>query len=123
VYASILSSSAVNTALFSFATMLFTLCSLFTLLLQPFKPEFSHHATISAAYFLLFAMFLVSCRGIELSATQAENIYLFICVLSGCIPLLYMMIVTLHWMWRHKKFVFELPKKCHHKAKGYIILP
>ncbi len=97
----------------------------FSLLLinfQPFKENFTHFSDINTICILLLAMFYVSIMGLSVSEQKNIPVSYFFFVVSAIIailPLLYITVVNLHWLYIHRKFGLELIRRVIAWRQGY----
>ena len=76
--------------------------------LDPFKEE--RYTVTNAVFFLLLALCFVSIAGFSQAKHKMAMVPLIICAMAmaGFLPLLYVSVLTLHWMYRHRKFGLRL---------------
>ena len=118
----IISIFVTGSSYFPIGSIILTLFGFSLVILQPFKAKFSHFSTINAIYMLFLALFYSSMTGVELSSTKYFNftqVFYSISLISGILPLLYVSLITLKWIIRHRKFGFEVFRRLQATRHGY----
>ena len=102
---------------FPIGCIAFILLALLIYLTNPFKAKVSHYTDIYTMYMLFLVIYCSSLIG-----TQYISLYFVFLYLSSflsCLPLLYVSIITLQWMVRHRKFGLEAFRRWHVGRQGY----
>ena len=98
----------------------FTLLALLIYLTSPFKARVGHYTDIHTMYILLLTIFYSSVIGIQfISIGFFAFAFLYLSSFLACLPLLYVSIITLQWMVRHRKFGFEVFRRWQVGRQGY----
>ena len=116
---------ATGSAYFPISTISLTIYILLLVVVQPFKAKFSHYSIITAIYMLLLALVFASMSGNELASIRYYPflwLYYVITLISGILPLLYVSLITLKWIIRHRKFGFEVFRRWQATRHGYELL-
>ena len=114
--------SLVLVCIFTFSSLYFVISSvilvIFIILLvnvEPFKANLRHYSVINTTYFLYLALSYVSVLGIDIASFHMHDTVLFffyvLFIIFGVLPLLYVSVVILYWVFSHRKFGFELIRK------------
>ena len=78
---------------------------------EPFKDAVRHYGEVSAVFTLLLGMLLIASIGKDL-ATQGQNYkvmpFIFLGSLSLVAPLVYISVIILYWLFRHRRFGLQL---------------
>ena len=106
---------------FPVGSIILTLFALLLVIVQPFKAKFSHYSSINATYALFIALFYAAMTEIALS--NHAWIFLTISFTIVLLPLLYVSLITLKWIIRHRKFGFEVFRRWQATRHGYEQLP
>ena len=107
---------------FPVGSIILAIFALSLIVVQPFKAKFSHYSTNNAIYTLFIALFYSAITGIELSSTKYSNhtwIFLIISFTIVLLPPLYVSLITLKWIIRHRKFGFEVFRRWQATRHGY----
>ena len=109
-------------AFFIFIAFSLVLFAILLVNFQPFKKNFEQFAEINTVCLLLLSMAYISIMG--LSVSQAMDLpiaFLFYIVggIVGILPLLYITVIIIHWMYSHRKFGLELIRRLNAWKRGY----
>ena len=84
-----------------FSAIFYMLLVLLIVNIQPFKPQKSHYSEINATFFAFLSIVMITICGLDNAAIKAQQFVLFFFLLaciSGFIPLLYLLVLTFHWI-------------------------
>ena len=97
-----------------------TLVALLVYLVNPFKARVSHYTDINTKYVILLTMFYLSLMGTQFTSISIfVSVLIFVSQFLACLPLLYVFIITLQWMVRHRRFGLEVFRRWHVGRQGY----
>ena len=103
-------------------------CAITVILLvnfEPFKDAVRHYGEVSAVFTLLLGMLLIAIIGKDL-ATQGQNYkvmpFIFLGSLSLVAPLVYISVIILYWLFRHRRFGLQLIQRVCARRRGYQTL-
>ena len=116
---------ATGSSFFPIGSMILILMAFSLVAIQPFKAKFSHYSTINTIYIVLLALVCASMTGIELAGSKyydCTRLFQAISYISGILPLLYVSLITLKWIIRHRKFGFEVFRRWQARRHGYELL-
>ena len=116
-----LSVVAPDSSYFPIGCIAFTLLALMIYLTNPFKAKVGHYTDLNTMHVLFFAIFYSSLIGTQLISVGVFS-YIVLANLSSflvCLPLLYVSIITLQWMVRHRKFGLEVFRRWQVARQGY----
>lgn len=109
-----------NSLYFAIGSLILTILALLIVIVQPFKSKVKHYTDINAMFVFYIALMYFSILGIEVTDTKNSPLS-WVCYVFGTIfgllPLVYMAVITLMWMYRHRTFVFRKLRK-----PGYILI-
>ena len=100
--------------LVSFAILMINIC--------PFKTNFSHYTDINVIFIILLASCYVTVVGINDASFRSHDMIWIIYVLAltfGILPLLFISVIILYWIFKHRKFGFELIQRMCALRQGY----
>ena len=115
---------------FPTATIVLVLVSLLFITVQPFKNNTSHFTTINALFVLLLAL-LFTCYivGTETTATVSPSewqplipLFFVVAITTVVLPLLYISVIVLHWMYSQRKFGTDVIAKLRAWRNGYDVI-
>ncbi len=108
------------------STLTLTLHSTLVVMVQPFKPALAHFTLINVVFLQFMVLQLVLNVVMVLAATLSDPylhvLYTFMAILA-CIPLLYATISISHWVYKHRKFSWEVRRRLGAWRRGYARLP
>ena len=97
-----------------------TLLALSVYLVNPFKARVGHYTDINTKYVILLTMLYLSLMGTQFTSISIfVSVFLFVSQFLAFLPLLYVFIITLQWMVRHRRFGFEVFRRWHVGRQGY----
>ena len=115
-----------SAAYFKTAAMVLAVVALLFVMVQPFKENTHHFATINAFFVLLLALLhtsFIGAIGAAFSAWQSlKALYLVVTTLTLVFPLLYISAIVLHWMYSQRKFGTDVMARIRSWRNGYDIL-
>ena len=114
-----------NVVFFPFAAMAMVLLSLLIVIIQPFKHNLEYHSTVNAIFTLLLALLFTTYLGNEIADEHSPTLsmlYLGIAVLIAIAPLVYISVIVLNWLHKHRMFGIALVKGFTAWRRGYSTL-
>ena len=114
-----------NSMFFPMAAMLMAVIAILLITLEPFKTRVGRYSDTNALFVLLLGLWYVTILGVNHSAIrQPDLVYVFAaCTFAvALLPLFYMSVIVLHWLYSHRKFGRDLLEKYHAWRRGYEIL-
>ena len=107
---------------FPVGCIIFTLSALLVYIVRPFKV--SIYTDILTAYILLILIFFSSLIGTQFTSVGVFSFMVFfgLSAFFACLPLLYVSIITLQWMVRHRRFGLEVFRRWQVGRQGYYHL-
>jgi len=108
---------------FPLLSMVLVLSAIAVIVLEPFKIELSHFSNQLVIFILCLVSFILCIMGGTLFLTfvsvRTSNIVIFSFLLSvvAVVPLLYISVLIVAWLIRHRKFGFEIVKRI--QARGF----
>ena len=117
---------AESAAYFKAATMILAVVALLFVMVQPFKENTHHFATINAFFVLLLALLhtsFIGAIGASFSVWRSlKALYLVVTTLTLVFPLLYISAIVLHWMYSQRKFGTDVIARIRSWRNGYDML-
>ena len=119
--------ATLNEVGFPLLSMVLVLSAIAVITLEPFKSGLSHFSNQLVIFILFLVSFILCIMGGTLYVTvvsvRTSNIVIFSFLLSvvGIVPLLYISILILAWLMRHRKFGFEIAKRIREKGFRYSL--
>ena len=113
---------ATGSSVYPLGSIILTVYVLSLVVIKPFKAKFSHYSNIHATYFLFIALILGCLGGFDRNSTDFYGMsWLIFIILStfGCLPLLFVSIITLQWVVRHRRFGLEVFRRWQINSQGY----
>ena len=102
-----------------FGLMCLILLAILMINIRPFKADFTD---INAIFIILLALFFVTVIGINIVSVKMENmdmIFYAIAASFSILPLLYVSVIVLYWIFSRRKFGFELIGRLRALSQGY----
>ena len=123
----LIGSFTLTAAFFPLATLILVLLCLILIVIQPFKDSMHHIASINSFFILLLACLYANLTGIIVSDASTYSKYISkmmygLAVIITVIPLLYVSVLSLLWMYKHRRFGIDWLKHLHVWKQGYQIL-
>ena len=91
---------------------------------QPFKPEVSHYNVSNSILFLFLCLFMISACGYNISVFLVPHLALLfasITVLLGVVPVFYIAVIMLIWIYKHRTFGCNLVQQLRAWKAGYRV--
>ena len=116
--------STLNTLYFPYAAILLVIIAIIVIAVDPFKAHLSHLSSIMAFFILFIAGSYVGTIGLIMAETRnglvvtISVLYSFV-VLVAVLPVLYISLLILHWLFSHKKFCLDLIRRVNSWRQGY----
>ena len=88
--------------------------------LEPFKEN--HHTITNGVFTVAVALSYTTAAGLGMTNYNMSWSLLCVVTLSFVLPLLYVTALTLHWMYRHRKFGLRIFNRLHWQRQGYNIM-
>ena len=111
-----------NAMFFIYGSMCLVLFAILMMNIHPFKSDFSHYTDINVIFITLLASWSVTVTGIDIASFKSHDVNWVFYVLTltfGILPLLYIPVIILYWIFKHKKFGFELIRRMRALRQGY----
>jgi hypothetical protein len=111
-----------NTVFFPICSMLLVVTAVLLILVQPFKRDVSYLSNVATIFLLLLATWFALITSIVTAMTKGKGLVTPLLLLSlaiGTQPLVYMSVLILHWMYRHKKFGIQIFQTIAAWKRGY----
>ena len=112
-----------NSMYFIMGSMCLVLFAILMMNIRPFKTDFSHYTDINVIFIILLASCYVTVVGInDASFRSHDNMIWIIYVLAltfGILPLLFISVIILYWIFKRRKFGFELIQRMRALRQGY----
>ena len=102
---------SLDSSFFPIASILYALLAAALIGIQPFKTSTSHYTAINAIFVLLISLLYVSLTGMikaDINMPRLSKCFAFVALISAILPLLYISVIILHWMYSHRKFGLQL---------------
>ena len=90
--------------------------------IQPFKESVRYYYATNAMFMLLIILFCVCVIGEDLASITKQEMtwpFVFIVIFSVSLPLVYMTVIIVCWVYKHRKFSLELIQRVHAWRNGY----
>ncbi len=116
-----------NGVFFPLATILLTLVLIFVVQLEPLKTNMNHASIVNIVSLLFLALFYASLTGIMVCDSKASTAYI-LKIMYGFVvfitvsPLVYISVLSLFWINRHKRFGLEFLRRLRYSRQGYQAL-
>ena len=111
-----------NSMYYITGSMCLVLFAILMINIRPFKTDFSHYTDINAVFIILLASWTVTVTGIDIASFKSQDMFRIFYIFSltfGILPLLYISVIILYWIFKHRKFVFELIQRMCALRRGY----
>ena len=122
VLAFLIFASSPTAVFFIFLTMLHLIFIIVLVIVQPYKPNFSHYMLINVTLFLLLALFLIAIVGVNVAAIKDPR-FILTCVvlvlLITMVILLYISLHTLQWIFARRQFGIKFMSRLRAMRHGY----
>ena len=109
-----------NSMYYIIGSMGLVLFAILMINIRPFKK--SHYTDINVIFILLLALWYVAVTGIDIaSIREHEMIWIFyvLVIIFVVLPLLYISVIVLYWIYKRRRFGFELIRRMHALRQGY----
>ena len=106
-------------------SMCLVLFAILMINIHPFKTDFNHYTDINVIFILLLASWSATVTGIDIASVEKHDmtwIFYVLTTIFGFLPLLYVSAIVLYWIFKHRKFGFELIKRMHALRQGFSYL-
>ena len=111
-----------NSMYYITGSMCLVLFAILMLNIHPFKTDFSHYTDINAIFIILLASCYVTVAGIDIANFKRHKIiwmFYILVIIFAILPLLYISVIVLYWIFKHRKFGFELIRRMRALRQGY----
>ena len=111
-----------NSMYFIMGSMCLVLFAILMMNIRPFKTNFSYYTDINVIFIILLASSFITVVGINDASVRSHAMIWIIYVLAltfGILPLLYISVIILYWIFKHRKFGFELIQRMCALRQGY----
>ena len=101
------------------------LVAIMLMTVQPYKTGISHYTSTNANFMLLLSIWHISLLGVSSIAMKRPEylpFFLSFTVSLSILPLVYISVIVLHWMYRHRRFGWEVMEKLQALRHGYDLL-
>ena len=102
----IIFSLTLNAMYFIYALLWILIVVIFLVNFQPHKSLVSHYTTIDITFLILLLLHYLSILGFNISILKGRHLYLLylLAFVSGFIPIIYLIFITLQWMYLKRKW-------------------
>ena len=103
-------------------SMLLVLFAILMITIRPFKADLTHYMDINVVFIILLALFYVTLTGINIVNVRKRDMnWIFHAMISivAILPLLYISVIILYWIFKHRKFGFKLIQRMRGMRQGY----
>ena len=111
-----------NAMYYVIASMCLVLFAILMINIRPFKSDLHHYSDINIIFVLLLASWFVFVTGINITSYKSHDVMWIFFVFSltfGILPLHYISAIILYWIFKHRKFGFELIRRMRALRQGY----
>ena len=115
-------SMTLGSTFFPGAILLLLLLTMLLVTVQPFKPEVAHYTKFNITFVLLLAFFYASIMGMNISSIKGmrcSKAYAAFTSLFVIIPLVYISLLVIHWLFAQRKWGKNLILKFKAWRQGY----
>ena len=109
-----------NGTYFPISAVVLVLVAILYMEVQPYKTDMRSFTDINVTFMILLALWYASIIGMK--SPHIFILYIPIVVISGTLPLLYISVIILHWIYSHRKFHSEIVQRFHAWRRGYELL-
>ena len=106
---------------FAIASLVLVITALFLVQFQPYKEGFGNLASINITFCLFLAVYHTSVLGSYLSDSLAYY-FNIIDALALAVAIVYITVIILHWIYRHRNFGLGLFRRVKVRLNGYTAL-
>ena len=103
-----------NMIFFIFGSMCLVSFAILMMNIRPFKTDFSHYTDINVIFIILLASCYVTMAGIDIASFRSHDMFRIFYVITltfGILPLLFILVIILYQIFKHRKFGFELIRR------------
>ena len=115
-----------DSLLLQYGAMVLVVTAIITVVADPFKTPLSHHSSIMAIFILFIAALYTCVLGFKMAETKNNfvtiNMFQFLMLLVAVLPLLYISVLILRWIFSHKKFGLDFIRRVNVWRQGYTEL-
>jgi hypothetical protein len=111
-----------NTMFFPISCMLLVMVAMILILVQPFKENVSYLSNVTTVFLLFLAMWFALMARNSIANTLGKGYdtpHLLLAAAIGTLPLVYISVLTLHWVYSHKKFGIQIFQTIAGWKRGY----
>ena len=111
-----------NSMYYIIGSMCLVLFAILMINIHPFKTCLSHHTDINVIFILFFASWYVTVTGIDIASIRKHEmtwIFYVFTLTFGILPLLYISVIVLYWIYKRRRFGFELIRRMCALRLGY----
>ena len=111
-----------NTMYYIIGSMILVLFAILMITIRPFKTDLTHYMDINVVFILLLALFYITVTGIDVTNVRKRDMSLIfhaLIAIVAILPLLYISVIVLYWIFKHRKFGLELIRRMHALRQGY----
>ena len=114
---------SLNSLYFPYAAMVLIITAMITIVADPYKANLDHRSSIMVIFILFIAALYVCAIGVILSEMKGGYviiyILLFFMTLVSVLPLLYISVLILKWIFTHRKFCLDFTRGRNARKQGY----
>ena len=114
-----------NGTYFPISAVVLVLVAILYMEVQPYKTDMRSFTDINVTFIILLAVWYAAVIGLSESIMKSHHTSILcglIAVISGTLPLLYISVIILHWIYSHGKFHSEVIQRFHAWRRGYELL-
>ena len=108
---------------YPYAAMVLVITAMITIVADPFKTHLSHLSSIMAIFILFIAALYACALGLNMAEIKnnfvTSNVFQFLILLVAVLPLLYVLVLILLWVFSHMKFGLNFIKRVNAWRQGY----
>ena len=111
-----------NAMYYIIGSVLLVLFAILMMNIRPFKSDLSHYTDINVIFILLLASWYVIVTGIDIASVKNHDmtwIFYLLTLAFLVLPLTYALVIVLYWIFKHRKFGFELIRGMCAFRRGY----
>ena len=114
---------SLNSLYFPYAAVVLVITAMITIAADPFKVHLSHLSSIMAIFVLLNAGFYACAVGLNVAEIKNELAAIYVIyplmILMAVLPFLYISVLSLLWLFTHRKFGFDFVRRVTSWRQGY----
>ena len=92
---------------FVYVVILLTSMTIILVNFQPYKSAVAHYTTVDASFLILLSLFATTISGNNITDSTGQeylNTFYALAVISCIIPIIYITVIVLHWIYSRRKW-------------------